>query len=81
MKFNFEIWNGLLLPTEFEYHHSLQTEFIDLVQHPVLKKWLYLPLRSDSYETTASQICRLIRKHDERFGILPKTKKKNRLKK
>ena len=38
--FDFEIWDGLLIPTSREHHESLQKEFPYLLNHPVLGKWL-----------------------------------------
>jgi len=72
----FEIWNGLLLPTEREFHQSLQKDFPNLVNHPVLPKWLYLPMSDPNFEETALQVANQIEKKDERFGILPKEKSK-----
>ncbi len=80
----FDIWNGLLLPTEREQHQSLQSDFPNLVNHPVLPKWLYLPMLDTDFEDTALKIAARIAKKDERFGILPKEKKprkKNRVSK
>jgi hypothetical protein len=41
-----EPWNGLLIATDHQFHDSIGQEFEDVVQHPVLKKWLYLPENS-----------------------------------
>src|SRR4030066_2525388 len=38
-----EHWDGLLIPTEHQFHDAILKEFRDVVQHSVLKKWLYLP--------------------------------------
>ncbi len=72
--YDFDIWNGVLLPTEREHHPSLQQEFSDLKTHPVLGKWLYLPISSPNFETDSSKIFDAIQNQDERFGIWPKTK-------
>ncbi|MEO0405571.1 MAG: hypothetical protein AAF193_11930 [Bacteroidota bacterium] len=70
--FDFDIWNGILFPTEYEYQESLQKEFPELIQHPVLKKWLYLPLESQNFEDIVEQCSQSIRRNDPRFGIFPK---------
>lgn len=78
-----EPWNGLLLPTEHQYHAALLGEWADIVRHPVLKKWLYLPETSENFENVAGDIVEAIRLNDERFGVVPKEKapKKNKTKK
>ena len=81
--YDFDIWNGLLFPTEYEYQDSLQKDFPQLVQHPILKKWLYLPLSTENFEETAHDCALRIRSNDKRFGIFPKLsdpKKKKKVK-
>jgi len=36
-----EPWNGLMIATDHEFHDSIRNDFDYVVQHPVLKKWLY----------------------------------------
>src|SRR6476660_9031274 len=36
-------WNGILVPTDRDWHSHLQKEFPELTPHSVLGKWLYLP--------------------------------------
>jgi hypothetical protein len=67
-----EPWNGLLIPTEKEFHDSIRQEFEDVVQHPVLKKWLYLPENSEDFEAVVMDIVEAIRIGDQRFGVEPK---------
>jgi hypothetical protein len=78
----FDIWNGLLLPTERSHHPSLIEQFSNLVEHPILGKWLYLPLTDPDFESTAEKIVHLIKKRDARIGIpigsKNRTKKKRR---
>ena len=82
--YGFDVWNGVLYPTDYDQHESLQSDFPSLIQHPVLKKWLYLPLESDDFEDTVHECSLRIRRNDKRFGIYPqnsapkkkKTKKK-----
>jgi len=70
-----EPWNGLLIATEHEFHDSLRDEFDYVMQHPVLKKWLYLPEASEDFETVSSEIVEAIRTGDHRFGVEPKERK------
>lgn len=71
-EFPFDVWNGVLLPVERSSHESLQQEFQELISHPVLGKWLYLPMSSRSFEEHIERIARLIKQDDMRFGVYPK---------
>jgi hypothetical protein len=75
-----EPWQGVLVCTFHEHQASLRTEFPALVQHPVLKKWLYLPESVESFERDARRLVQLVRARDSRLGILPSAKKKRRTK-
>jgi len=70
-----EPWNGLLVPTDHRFHESICREFPGTVQHPVLKKWLYLPLGCEDFESSAAEIAEAARIGDERFGVEPKERK------
>ena len=73
-----EPWNGLLVPTGREFHDVIRREFTYVVQHPVLKKWLYLSQTVEDFETASSEIVEAIRIGDQRFGVEPKPKKRNK---
>ena len=75
-----EPWNGLLIPTDHQFHESIRKDFKTVRQHPVLKKWLYLKEASEDFETVASDIVDAIRMNDQRFGVEPKEKTKSRKK-
>lgn len=70
--YDFDIWHGLLLPTDYEYHDSLLQDFPFLTQHPVLKKWLFLKADIPSFEEKTYRCVDRIEKNDQRFGIFPK---------
>ncbi|MGC4071145.1 MAG: hypothetical protein QM760_01230, partial [Nibricoccus sp.] len=59
----------MLVCTFHEHQPSLREEFPALVQHPVLKKWLYLPESSDNFERVARQLVRLVKAGDARLGF------------
>ena len=73
-----EPWNGLLIPTEHQFHEGIRKDFNDVVQHPVLKKWLYLPEASEGFESEASDIAEAVRMNDQRFGVEPKERKRGK---
>lgn len=76
-----EPWNGLLVPTEHQFHTAIMRELRDVVQHPVLKKWLYLPEATEEFESSASDIVDAIKINDERFGVEPKERVSRRKRK
>lgn len=73
-----EPWCGVLVCTEKVYQPSLIEEFQVLRPHPILPKWLYLSESSESFESTAGRLVTLVRRRDERIGIVPKPKKAGR---
>ncbi|HXX57089.1 MAG TPA: hypothetical protein VEI96_03750 [Thermodesulfovibrionales bacterium] len=75
-----EPWNGLLLPTDRQFHAGIVKDYQGTVQHPVLKKWLYLPKETEDFETVASDIVEAIRIGDKRFGIEPAERERTRKK-
>ena len=71
-KFDFDIWDGIMFPTEYEYQESLQEDYPELIQHPVLKKWLFLKVDCEDFEDLAYECADRIKRNDKRFGIFPK---------
>ncbi|MCX6936522.1 MAG: hypothetical protein NTU80_01285 [Verrucomicrobia bacterium] len=71
-----EPWQGVLVCTFHEHQPSLLAEFPALRQHPVLKKWLYLPESAETFEPDARRLVQLARARDPRIGIPPSPKKK-----
>jgi hypothetical protein len=67
-----EPWNGLLIPTNHQFHDGMIKDYRGVAQHPVLKKWLYLPEASEDFESMAMEIVEAIRMNDQRFGVEPK---------
>lgn len=62
-------WRGILVPTAHEHHAALRAELPDLVVHPVIGKWLYLPESAASFEESAVVLVRLARAGDPRVGV------------
>lgn len=73
-----EPWQGVLVCTFHEHQPSLLAEFPSLRQHPILKKWLYLPESAETFERDAKRLVQLVRARDPRIGIPPSSKKKKR---
>ena len=75
-----EPWQGVLVCTFHEHQESLLQDFPALRQHPVLKKWLYLPETAEDFEGVARQLVQRVRNRDPRFGIAPSPRKKRKTK-
>lgn len=73
-----EPWNGLLIPTDHQFHAAIRKDFGTVKQHPVLKKWLYLPEASEDFESVAQDIVEAVRMNDLRFGVEPKERKRKK---
>ncbi|MEJ1973091.1 MAG: hypothetical protein WDM96_11725 [Lacunisphaera sp.] len=65
----------MLVCTFHEHQPSLLTEFPALKQHPILKKWLYLPETADTFEQDARRLVQLARAADPRLGVAPSPRK------
>jgi hypothetical protein len=72
------IWRGLMVPTEYDHQPSLIKDIPALRQHPVLKKWLWIPLDHESYDEASVEVIRRLRREDPRLGILPKARGQRR---
>jgi len=75
-----EPWQGVLVCTFHEHQASLRAETPALIQHPILKKWLYLPESAETFERDAQFLVRLVKARDPRLGIPPSPKKKRKTK-
>jgi len=76
-----EPWQGVLVCTFHEHQESLRKEFPSLLQHPILRKWLYLPESAESFERDAKRLVKLVQAYDPRLGIAPSPRKKKKAKK
>jgi hypothetical protein len=79
-KYAFDIWDGVLFPTERAHHASLIGAFPYLVPHPVLPKWLFVSVVQEDFEDHCRRLARRIAAGDPRFGVVPKPRKPRRKK-
>ena len=79
--FDYPIWHGMLICTDKSHHESLIEDFPDLFPHPILPKWLYLPLQDETdFRRTAKRLMMKALKKDPRIGIVPGKKKSKKKK-
>lgn len=74
--YNFELWNGCMFPVEREYHEKALQRFSYLIPHPVLPKWLYLPLDTENFDDLVTEIVAQVIKPQGFWGTIPKAKSK-----
>jgi len=53
--------------TDHQFHDSIRQDYQNVLQHPVLKKWLYLPEASEDFESDSQEIVEAIRMNDPRL--------------
>jgi hypothetical protein len=75
-KCEYDIWDGILVPTFFEHHEKLREKIPELFSHPILGKWLYLPRHIEEFEERVILLVRLIRNRSPLIGVPPSRKKK-----
>lgn len=72
---DFDLWNGCMFPAEKHKHEKIRALFPNLIVHPILGKWLYLPQQAEDFETQVAQIIKQLRRNLDLFGTIPKQKK------
>lgn len=77
--FDFDIWNGCLFPVERENHTAILKKFPFLSTHPVLTKWLYLPVDTENFDSNVALVLKEIKRRSEFFGVIPKSKKPKKM--
>lgn len=82
-KYDFEIWNGCMFPVDHELQEKALARCPFLIPHPILPKWLYLPLETENFEELVTEVMAQVVKPTSFWGSIPKPKssKKKRAKK
>jgi predicted flap endonuclease-1-like 5' DNA nuclease len=75
-KYPYEIWNGCMFPVEREHQEKALARFPFLVSHPILPKWLYLPIDTESFEELVTDVMAQAIKPLGYWGSIPKPKTK-----
>jgi hypothetical protein len=71
-EFDFEIWNGVMFPAEKEHHPEILQKYPFLRNHPILPKWLYIPVGVEDFESEVESVMRELRRKNPLFGSFPK---------
>ncbi|QDK45685.1 hypothetical protein DOM22_11275 [Bdellovibrio sp. ZAP7] len=70
-------WNGCMFPVEREFQNKALEKFPILNPHPVLPKWLYLPIETEGFDEWVSDILRVALRPNSIWGSIPKEKTKS----
>jgi len=73
-KYDFPLWYGLLIATDHPHHPHLKKKYPQLINHPVLGKWLYLPRKNKKWVDQTKKICSLILRGTNLVGVRSKIK-------
>ncbi|WP_413574613.1 TfoX/Sxy family DNA transformation protein [Bdellovibrio sp. HCB290] len=68
-------WNGCMFPVEHQNQAKALDQFPILTPHPILPKWLYLPIETEGFEEWVSDILRVALRPNSHWGSFPKEKK------
>ncbi|QLY23897.1 TfoX/Sxy family DNA transformation protein [Bdellovibrio sp. KM01] len=70
-------WNGCMFPVEREFQGKVLEKFPILNPHPILPKWLYLPIETEGFDEWVSDILRVALRPNSIWGSIPKEKNKS----
>lgn len=74
--YNFDFWNGCMFPVDHEFQEKALQQCPFLTPHPILPKWLYLPLATENFDDLVEEVLtRVLRPHSF-WGSVPKAKGK-----
>ncbi|KYG62433.1 hypothetical protein AZI86_16505 [Bdellovibrio bacteriovorus] len=80
--YNFDLWNGCMFPVDHELQEKALQQCPFLVPHPILPKWLYLPLHTENFDDLVEEVITRVFRPNSFWGSIPKPKgKKNSTKK
>lgn len=80
-KYSFDLWNGCMFPVEKEFQSQALARFPFLIPHPILPKWLYLPLHTEGFDDFVTEVLAQVLKTNSFWGSIPKPKGKKTVKK
>jgi hypothetical protein len=65
-------WHGVLVCTDHKHQAAIRAEFPALMQHEVLRKWLFIDSTHEDFESTMEAVAKHMARNDRRFGVSPK---------
>lgn len=75
--YGFEIWNGCMFPAEKMHHETLKKKYLFLKNHPILPKWLYLPIKTENFDDYVEKIIRDLHRPNSHWGTISERQKKS----
>lgn len=77
-KYDFPLWNGLLIATDRKNHSELQKLFPKSFPHPVLGKWLMIRRGDAKFNSSCKTLVQLIQLKSSLVGVTAKKRKKSK---
>lgn len=72
--YDFDLWNGCMFPVD----HELQAKALKLcpflIPHPILPKWLYLPMHTENFDDLVEEVISQVFRPQSFWGSIPKPK-------
>ncbi|WP_373999301.1 TfoX/Sxy family DNA transformation protein [Bdellovibrio bacteriovorus] len=75
-KYDFDLWNGCMFPVDKEFQEQALQRCPFLIPHPILPKWLYLPVHTEHFDELATEALKQAVRPNSYWGSIPKSKLK-----
>lgn len=77
----FDFWNGCMFPVDLGVQEKALQQCPFLVPHPILPKWLYLPIETENFDELVETVLAYVNRPHSIWGSVPKGKGKTASKK
>ncbi|KHD87542.1 MAG: hypothetical protein OM95_13955 [Bdellovibrio sp. ArHS] len=77
-KYDFDLWNGCMFPVDKEFQAEALNLCPFLTPHPILPKWLYLPLHTENFDEHVTTALKQVLRPHSFWGSIPKAKNKKK---
>lgn len=74
--YNFDLWNGCMFPVDHDFSATALKTCPFLVPHPILPKWLYLPVETENFDELVEEVLKHVLRPHSLWGSIPKSKTK-----
>ncbi|QDK37243.1 TfoX/Sxy family DNA transformation protein [Bdellovibrio sp. NC01] len=75
-QYEFELWDGCMFPVERELQDKALARFPFLVSHPILPKWLYIPVDTEGFDELVTEVVEQATRPNSYWGSIPKARGK-----
>lgn len=75
-QYEFELWDGCMFPVERELQDKALARFPFLISHPILPKWLYIPIDTEGFDELVTEVVEQATRPNSFWGSIPKARGK-----